>query len=301
MTCTWGTLVHWELVTYSRIKDPRVCFRCQYCNAVVIEPSNRFTKRTRYNCLACAFEAKRHVGSDNGMFGKTHTDEVKQILAASAVNTHKGISYEDRHGKEKADDLKRQRSERMKITKAQYPSSWSKGLVGIWSPAQLQRISETSAAKWESAEYRVRHRKKMEEMGRYIPIELLDDYTIYRKECDWIQPMWDLVPGGLDKLKVGGVFNCRANANGHVRDHRLSRRDGLGVGMFPVIMRHPCNCDVLTNLENLHQKGSSSNITVEELLESIENYEEDWAEQKEALEAVQQYRAGARYTIIKEG
>lgn len=53
-------------------------------------------------------------GEGNGMYGKTHSDEVKAILAEEASNRFKGKSYEDLYGKEKAAEIKKKRSEQLK-------------------------------------------------------------------------------------------------------------------------------------------------------------------------------------------
>lgn len=53
---------------------------------------------------------KSNSGARNGMFGKTHTDEVCNILADVASNRFSGKSYEELYGKEKADELKKIRS-----------------------------------------------------------------------------------------------------------------------------------------------------------------------------------------------
>jgi hypothetical protein len=53
-------------------------------------------------------------GELNGMYGKSHTEEVKKKLAIQAKLTFKNKSYEDLYGKEKSDNLKLCRSEHMK-------------------------------------------------------------------------------------------------------------------------------------------------------------------------------------------
>lgn len=50
-------------------------------------------------------------GKDNGMYGKTHTDKVKRILAKTAAKRFKDKSYEELYGKEKSDHLKELRRE----------------------------------------------------------------------------------------------------------------------------------------------------------------------------------------------
>lgn len=53
-------------------------------------------------------------GHLNGMYGKTHTNEVKAKLAQSVIQNLKGKSYEDLHGIEKAKQLKQDRSVKLK-------------------------------------------------------------------------------------------------------------------------------------------------------------------------------------------
>lgn len=53
-------------------------------------------------------------GEANGMFGKTHTNKVKQQNAALAKKTFKGKTYEFLYGKEKANKLKKIRSNQAK-------------------------------------------------------------------------------------------------------------------------------------------------------------------------------------------
>jgi hypothetical protein len=53
-------------------------------------------------------------GEKNGMYGKTHTDEVKQMQAQRAIDLFKGKTYEEIHGAEKAEDLKRDKSQKLK-------------------------------------------------------------------------------------------------------------------------------------------------------------------------------------------
>jgi hypothetical protein len=54
------------------------------------------------------------VGEVNGMYGKTHTDEIKVKLGKEASLRFKGKSYEELYGKEKADILKKKRSQSTK-------------------------------------------------------------------------------------------------------------------------------------------------------------------------------------------
>jgi len=64
---------------------------------------------------------KANYGSKNGMYRKTHSDEVKQDSSERATKTFKGKSYEQLYGEEKATSLRNSRSEHMKSHLAANP------------------------------------------------------------------------------------------------------------------------------------------------------------------------------------
>ena len=53
-------------------------------------------------------------GQRNGMYGRTHTNEVKEKLSVLAIQRFKDKSYEDLHGVEKANYLKKDKSDKLK-------------------------------------------------------------------------------------------------------------------------------------------------------------------------------------------
>jgi len=57
---------------------------------------------------------KSNPGSKNGMFGKTHSDELKETQASVASTRFKGKSYDELYGIEKATELKQKRSMQLK-------------------------------------------------------------------------------------------------------------------------------------------------------------------------------------------
>lgn len=59
------------------------------------------------------------------------------------------------------------------------------------------------------------------------------------------------------------------NPDGVSRDHCLSVRYGFDNNIDPLIISHPANCQLVTQRENA-SKGSKCSITLEELLEKIE-------------------------------
>ena len=84
----------------------------------------------------------------------------------------------------------------------------------------------------------------MELQGNWIPLNKKSDYEIYYKEANWICGMFDIIKDKeqLSLLNKFGVFNAFTNTKGVVRDHIYSRHSGFRDGVFPEIMRHPCNC-----------------------------------------------------------
>lgn len=71
-----------------------------------------------YNQMGGGFCGPVLKGSANGMFGKTHTDEVKDQLRANG-DRYRGKSYEERFGTEKANELREARS----VSSKRYHSS----------------------------------------------------------------------------------------------------------------------------------------------------------------------------------
>ena len=70
-------------------------------------------------------QKKARPGKLNGMYGKTHTNEVKQKLAALRRSELTGKSYEELHGVEKANQLKNDRAHKLKLYIAENPLSRS--------------------------------------------------------------------------------------------------------------------------------------------------------------------------------
>lgn len=61
--------------------------------------------------------SKANAGIKNGMFNKTHSAKVKAKLGEEAVKRFRGKSYEELYGPERAAELKKIRSEKMKEIK----------------------------------------------------------------------------------------------------------------------------------------------------------------------------------------
>ena len=91
-----------------------------------------------------------------------------------------------------------------------------------------------------------------------------------------------------------------------VRDHKFSRKNGLFFGVFPEILRHPCNCQILTHRNNVSKSrtdtgfGIDNSITLEMLFQNIRTFTGDWQEQNLCLDLIAKYERGERWNRIKE-
>ena len=72
------------------------------------------TFRHGYNTTMGGDSGPIMTGEDNPMWGRTHTDEVKQHIGQLAKERYTGKSYDERHGGEKAAQLRQKRSDDMK-------------------------------------------------------------------------------------------------------------------------------------------------------------------------------------------
>ncbi|GAG15411.1 unnamed protein product, partial [marine sediment metagenome] len=121
------------------------------------------------------------------------------------------------------------------------------------------------------------------------------------------EKMWNLVEdiNQLDILKELGIFNAKTNSKGVVRDHIFSRNSGFILKVFPEILRHPCNCQILTHSANVKKKSSNNKyvdldqISLFDLFLEIKNYEEIWFEQDITIKKIEEYKKGKRWTMKK--
>jgi len=144
-------------------------------------------------------------------------------------------------------------------------------------------------------------RSTNEAIGRYKSLKELTSIEIFYREANWVRRMFELIEDKTSSSKLSdlGVFNPKKNTKGVVRDHIYPRKLGYIKGVFPEILRHPCNCKLISNIENITKKDHTildeSNQSLEELFSKIETYSKDWFEQKVVLELINKYRLGERW------
>lgn len=152
-------------------------------------------------------------------------------------------------------------------------------------------------------EYNIKMRNTMELLGKWIPMNKKNEYSVYAKLANWKHKMFDLSYIENSELLRFGVFNNKTNILGIVRDHMYSRKSGFENMVFPEILRHPCNCRLITHSDNT--KFAHSNvitddyITVDILFERIIQFEHTWDEHELCLSLIAQYKNGKRFDLKK--
>jgi hypothetical protein len=99
--------------------------------------------------------------------------------------------------------------------------------------------------------------------------------------------MFDLVDS---KELEAGVYCSYTNTKGVVRDHRLSIRSGFSANVSPVLMRHPCNLQVISHAENIAKRFKGDTLTISQLIELIVKYDKPWVEQEQAVMLIERMK-----------
>lgn len=123
----------------------------------------------------------------------------------------------------------------------------------------------------------------MEAKGKWLPLELVDDLTIYKRVI-WslTKQVQHLIPG-YDEEKRG---RCKLDTDNHQVDHIFSIVEGFKQGVAPEVIAALPNLRFIPWQENL-AKFSRSDITLDELSSLLEatTFAQDFQEAQEPLRA----------------
>jgi hypothetical protein len=103
-----------------------------------------------------------------------------------------------------------------------------------------------------------------------------DEYLIYKSDASFKFSLNDY-PDKFDfsLIEKHGWYSPsnskKPNINGVSRDHMISIKDGFRFGIDPKLIAHPANCKLMVHSENI-SKNKNSSITIEELIERINNW-----------------------------
>lgn len=109
------------------------------------------------------------------------------------------------------------------------------------------------------------------------PEKDLSDYYNYRKECEFSFNLSDF-PNEFDfnLIEENGWYSpsnsSKPNLYGVSRDHMLSVKYGWENKIDPKIIKHPANCKLVLQSDNV-SKGTDCSITYDELIERIKEWD----------------------------
>ena len=272
---------------------PKITVICPICKKEFIKwPSSKkiYCTKKCYNTII--------IGNNNPNFNHKWSQEKRnkqsELVKSKITDEVKYKSGSANRGKKFSQSrINKMHKHRSKESYSRTPTEKTKKIIGI-----------KSKAKW-TEEYKLQYRKKMEALGYWISLDNRTDIKDYYIKANWIDRMFDLIICNRQKklLSECGVFNNRNNPNGVVRDHMLSRRTGFELGVFPEILRHPANCEILTLKDNIKKKRTKyidgDTLTVNELFDKIIKYKNTWTEQELCLLLINRYNNGERYERSK--
>lgn len=280
----------------SNYKQAKFCSdSCKHKPCVVCGKMTK-NKKTCSNACKGLYQKDNFAGEANPNYGKKWSDN-KRKAQSEIVKSKVNKEYRFKAGSaNRGKKFSKERIEKMHS----HRTSESYGVSGVGhTPETKVEIGKRSKEKW-TEDFKKKFRKTMENNGNWIPIEEKSDFEIYYKECEWVHRMFDIVENGLNLVEQYGVFHNKKNKNGVVRDHKYGRKSGFDNGIFPELLRHPANCDIIRHYENISkgQKGvgrKDISITIDELFYEIENYNKEWFEQKKCIEKIKEYKNGNRW------
>jgi hypothetical protein len=245
-----------------------------------------------FNCKQC----KLH-GEGNPNFGKKWSIEKRkkfsELTKSRVDENYRKKCSKGMKGKKVSEDAKNKR----KITNS------LKILNGYVKPEMSEKTKEKIGKKSSlkfTEEYKQKMRVINEKNGVWIPLEKKDDYKFYREISNWVGQVITENTIGVENLKNGVLFN-KENKNKnkpfYVRDHIFGRKNGFYMGVFPEIIRHPSNCQLITHGDNVRKsfKNNDSEIELNELFNKIINWGLEYFEQSLCLELINNYKNGERY------
>lgn len=229
-------------------------------------------------------------GSNNPNFGKKWTDDMKERqseIISSAMESDEirwKVGSANRGVKFSPERISKMHSNRA-------PESY--GCKNFTSDIRL-RIGAKSSQKF-TPEYRDRMRLKYEELGIWTPRSEKSDWQVYQNESNWNCRLFDL-------FQCFDIFHPQNNVGGLVRDHILGRWQGFVLGVFPEVLRHPENCQLLTHKENVakgrldrKKTDAQSQMDVALLFERIRSTSYDWHEQSQCIDRIERYERNERW------
>lgn len=276
-----------------------ILINCSNCGKEIYK-SACFLKRSKY--LFCNNECRiiymkgTFTGKDNPNFGKKWDDERKkkqsEIIKSKVDDEYRLNCSKGMKGKKVDEETKK------KAVETRFKKYGKFGPDVILSDDVKRKIGEKSRAKFTD-DFKNKMNQTMVERGHWVDIKNKDPYLFYRKISNWNYNvlLYDVI--GSNSIKEVGFYNNN-NKKGLVRDHRYSRRSGFENMVFPEILRHPYNCELITHSDNIRKQQNktvnSDSISLTDLFDGIKKYTLEYPEQNICLNKIKEYESGLRYS-----
>jgi hypothetical protein len=291
-----------------RLKECKVGFLviCSNCSKKYnVKSRTQQLNKNHFCCKLCrsVWQSINFKGKNNSNFGHRWSKELREKraimtkqqfidnpqLRIDVGNAHRGI-------KRTKESIEKQ-IKTAKINNTNNPGRYNhseedKIIIGI-----------KSAEKFKNPEYRDKLPSIIEKTlrtrtknGNCVPYEQMNEFKIYRKEANWVDNMIKYFNEQQKiQFKKIGFFKPKINNIGLVRDHKLTRKTGFILKIFPEILRHPTNCQLILNTENSSKGGRKDDITADKLFEDIINFSKEWKEQEKCIFLIKEYKTGKRW------
>lgn len=149
------------------------------------------------------------------------------------------------------------------------------------------QIGKESSERWKDPIFRKCVIEKgsatKEAKGLIVPRKYLTSWKFYWREANWIS----------------GFIYCKEknlHLKGLCRDHIVGRKQGFLLGIFPEILRHPLNCQVITLSENSKKaRNTADEKQPDILIEKILNYMGNYPQHEHAKFLAEEYLKGKRW------
>lgn len=154
-----------------------------------------------------------------------------------------------------------------------------------------KKIGKKSKEKFNKPGYMDDFRKTMEDRGHWTPLNQKDNYQFYFDLADWDK-------FAMKNLDESSKLLFYSDVKKFVRDHMFGRLAGFEYEVFPEILKHPVNCQIISRSDNLRKRRNceyDSVLTLNELFGMIEGYDKPYDNQDLCLFLIFCYRNGARY------
>ena len=162
------------------------------------------------------------------------------------------------------------------------------------SLSHREKIGKLSSDRFNDPVWLAKHRSIMENNGHWIPIHKKDDYLFYRDLSNWKYNVMQYDIEGKELLSIHGIYNGASNTVGLVRDHKFSRYNGFIGAIFPELIRHPVNCQLILHADNI-RKCRRNSISIDELFDKIRSFSYEYEEQQLCIELIESYKNGKIY------